>query len=254
MNHGNIASAGGKVYILGRLSGGGSLWTGLGDNFVYDPAVDIWDRLPSPPSGTERGASAMGVCGKRIIVAGGLLYVNLTSGSDQLSSELSVTTVSMFDTETRKWKYLQDFPEGRDHFGGQVIWDVFYVIGGCLSGRTNVRGTMFALNLMNPELGWTLKTPIPTARGGISTTTIGTKIFTFGGESDFDTVPNGTYDDVEVYDTETDSWIVLDPMPSPTHGTNSAAVGNHIYIPGGGKSGGGEPMDTNDFFAWEERK
>jgi hypothetical protein len=46
MNHPNAAVVGGKLYVLGGLSGGAS-WEALGDSFVFDPATGRWTTLPS---------------------------------------------------------------------------------------------------------------------------------------------------------------------------------------------------------------
>lgn len=89
---------------------------------------------------------------------------------------------------------------------------------------------------------------MPTARGGLAMAAVGHKIYTFGGEGDRALVPNGVYDNVEVYDTVADSWERLDPMPFPTHDTGATAIGSQIHVPGGGNVTGAGAQDRNDYY------
>ena len=129
-----------------------------------------------------------------------------------------------------------------------VIDGVFYVVGGRFNGVPNVRGTVFAMNLTSPEKIWVEKAMMPTPRGGLSTGSIGKRIYTFGGEGSTSVVPNGVYNNVEVYDTVTDKWETLSPMPYPRHGTNAASIGCRIHIPGGGNVTAAGAQDRNDYY------
>ncbi len=86
---------------------------------------------------------------------------------------------------------------------------------------------------------------MPTPRGGLSTSAIGTKIYTFGGEGNPAAGTNDVFPYVEVYDTATDSWTKEADMKFPRHGTQAVTIDNKVYIPGGGtRTAGG---DTNHF-------
>lgn len=74
MNHLNAAAVGGKIYVLGGLSGGAT-WVGLPNSYVYDPKADAWTALPSAPADTWRGSAVMGVRGTTIYLAGGLTQI-----------------------------------------------------------------------------------------------------------------------------------------------------------------------------------
>lgn len=77
INHGNIATLNGKLYLLGGLSGENLLsWDSLDSSFEYDPTRDEWSSIASIPQGMARGASAVGVYGDEIYLAGGKL-INL---------------------------------------------------------------------------------------------------------------------------------------------------------------------------------
>ncbi|QKV96048.1 kelch repeat-containing protein [Streptomyces sp. NA02950] len=242
MNHPNVAAVGGRIYVLGGLSGGAS-WQALGDSFVYDPHADRWRRLPSMPAGIERGSAAMGVHGSRIYLAGGMRTLTPSPGGLQDT----VDTVSSYDVVTGRWRTLPSLPQARDHVGGAVVGATFYVIGGRDRGQVNVRDTVYAYDLRSRR--WSQRAPMPTARGGIATAIVGTKIYTFGGEGKHDgSGPDAVFDQTEAYDTRHDRWQRLAPMPVPRHGTAAVAVGGTIYIPGGGTAGGGRPVDVNDAY------
>jgi N-acetylneuraminic acid mutarotase len=89
---------------------------------------------------------------------------------------------------------------------------------------------------------------MPTARGGLATSHIGSLIYTFGGEGNRSLIPNGVYNETEVYNTKSDTWITLPVMPYPRHGTNAASIGCCIFIPGGGNVTGAAAVSTNDAF------
>ncbi|KAJ3521390.1 hypothetical protein NM208_g13310 [Fusarium decemcellulare] len=230
MNHPNLASANGKVYILGGLSGNiNGSFLGLTDSFEYEPRTDTWTKLPSLPDGTGRGSAIMGVYKNEIIVAGGVKRIEQKFGGIQET----VDTVSAFNFKTRTWRSLPSLPEGREHGGGTVIRDNFYVVGGRFKGEANVRDTVLVLSLKT----WQWKNNrarMPTARGGISVAAVGNKIFAFGGEGNPDPTAGNVFNETEAYDIITDCWEELDPMPIPRHGFAAVTVGETIYTPGGG--------------------
>ncbi|TDD11981.1 Kelch repeat-containing protein [Nonomuraea diastatica] len=242
MNHPNVATVGGRIYVLGGLSGGAS-WQALRDGFVYDPRTDRWTPLPPMPAGMERGSAAMGVRGTKIYLAGGMR--TLTPGPGGLQD--TVDLVSSYDVVTGRWESLPSLPQARDHVGGAIVGATFYVLGGRDRGQVNVRDTVYALDLRSRR--WSERAPMPTARGGIAAAAVGGKIYTFGGEGRHDgTNPNTVFAEAEAYDTARDRWVRLAPMPVPRHGTAAVAVGGTIYIPGGGTAGGAAPVDVNDAY------
>ncbi|MEV0314898.1 Kelch repeat-containing protein [Nonomuraea fuscirosea] len=242
MNHPNVATVGGRIYVLGGLSGGAS-WQAVRDSFVYDPRTDRWTPLPPMPAGLERGSAAMGVRGTKIYLAGGMR--TLTPGPGGLQD--TVDLVSSYDVVTGRWESLPSLPQARDHVGGAVVGSTFYVLGGRDRGQVNVRDTVYALDLRSRR--WSERAPMPTARGGIAAAAVGGRIYTFGGEGRHDgTNPNTVFSEAEAYDTARDRWVRLAPMPVPRHGTAAVAVGGTIHIPGGGTAAGAAPVDVNDAY------
>jgi len=242
VNHPNVASCNGKIYVLGGLIGANIPWSASGESYAYDPVADSWTKLESMPSGTERGSAIVGVYGEMIYLAGGMTVL-------QIGNQNSVTTVNGFNTTSGKWQTLPaaaaNIPEGRQHGAGAVIGDVFYITGGRTVSQTAVRGDVFMLNLTNQSTGWqngSSKMPVP--RGGISGAVIGTQIVTFGGEGNPNSA-SGVFNQTESFDVATQQWAELTPMAVPRHGTSAVAVGGKIYIPGGGLQQDGKPWTNN---------
>lgn len=251
LNHANVASVNGKIYVLGGLNSTDpndqTVFGAVGNSYVYDPLKNKWTELSTPmPAGTERGSAAVGVHGTKIYLAGGLsrLVATLDGRQD------SVDIVSVFDTRTSKWTSLPRLPARRDHVGGAIVNNIFYVLGGRDRGNLNVRNTVFALDL-RPALPryhyrWTDRTPMPTARGGVATGIVEDKIYIFGGEGNPANGSRGVFPNNEVYDTRKNTWEELAPMPVPRHGTGAVAVKGVVYIPGGGDAIGGAPVRVNE--------
>lgn len=252
LNHANVASVNGKIYVLGGLNvttDDPTIWRAVGNSYRYDPEQDQWTQLAPLPPGTGRGSAAVGVHGTKIYLAGGLSRLVVVEGGAQDS----VDTVSVFDTQTSTWAQLPRLPARRDHVGGAVINEVFYVLGGRDRGVDNVRDTVFALDLRPHRVSfssyrWTERAKMPTARGGVATGVVKNKIYIFGGEGNPANGSRGVFAQNEVYDPRRDRWEKLAPMPVPRHGTGAVAIGETIYIPGGGDAIGGSPVAVNDAY------
>ena len=90
---------------------------------------------------------------------------------------------------------------------------------------------------------WTVRTPMPTARGGIAAAAVGGRIYIFGGED-----PERTFADAEAYDPKTDRWVKLKPMPTARHGLGAASFEGRIYVIAGGPEPGAFRSDLNEVF------
>ncbi|KAK0741790.1 hypothetical protein B0T21DRAFT_119815 [Apiosordaria backusii] len=252
LNHPNAAVVNGKIYLLGGL---GELdnwaWRPSPLSFVYDPATNNWSDLPPVPANeTPRGSAAMGVHNGVIYLAGGLTLLPLVPG---LGPQQTTDVVSAFDTKTNTWVTLPEkarrLPEGRDHAGGAVYKDKFYVLGGRRNGQDNVKDTVFELDLGRLSKGWVLKKGrMPTPRGGLAAARVGGKVYTLGGEGNKVNGTEGVFPQVEVYEVQRDKWERLRDMEVPRHGTSAVGVGGGLYVPGGGIKQGGAPVDRFDVF------
>ncbi|KAI9171816.1 Kelch-like protein terF [Paramyrothecium foliicola] len=250
LNHPNAAVVNGNIYLLGGLAETPEgAWEAVPDSWVYEPATETWTRLPSMPQGTARGSATLAVHGHLIILAGGMRKLVPVPGGEQDTVDL----VSIFDTKSNSWiaapKAAARLPAPRDHSAGAVVDGTFYVLGGRNRGQRNVTATVFALDLSNLRKGWqTRPSKLPTPRGGLAAGAVGKLIYTFGGEGNPAEGSQGIFNEVEVYNTKTDSWKKLQPMAVPRHGTAAVGIGKRVYIPGGGTAQGGSPVSVMDAF------
>jgi N-acetylneuraminic acid mutarotase len=190
-----------------------------------------------------RGSSAVGVYAGKIYLAGGMTLLQAYKGGTQNSQ----ATVSSYDTETDTWDTnYPPLPEPRQHVGYSVVGSAFYVIGGREDGIYHYHNTTYAMDLENPT-HWTILAPMPTARGSLPCAPIGHKIYCFGGEGNREN-PDRVFNETQVYDTISDTWKNLKPMGVPRHGFGVAAVGDRIYVPGGGVTTAFYPTGINDVY------
>ncbi|KAH7321346.1 hypothetical protein B0I35DRAFT_450697 [Stachybotrys elegans] len=250
-NHPNLASVDGMVYLLGGMSETtDSAWEGFPESMVYDAGADRWSRLKPMPAKERRGSAAIGVYKDTIFLAGGLRRLEPFAGGVQTTMDV----VSAFNTVSGRWiplpKAARRLPEPRDHAGGAVVGHHFYVLGGRMNGQVNVKDTVFVLDLDNMEKGWRVSPGrLPTPRGGLSAATMGPIVYTFGGEGNPAAGSGGVFNETEAFDTRTETWTQLQPMAMPRHGTSAVAVGSKFFIPGGGKTQGGDPVDVMDAYS-----
>jgi N-acetylneuraminic acid mutarotase len=231
VHHANAAAAGGRLWVTGYLV---SLqFTTVGRVFSYDPNADAWTEHDPMPTATERGASAVAVVDAAIYVLGGL------------RSGAPVADAWRFETATEQWTPLPDLPSARDHLVAAAVDGKVYAIGGrggAISSHTP------RVDVFDPAAGaWSEGPPLPTSRAGMAAAAVGSFVFVAGGEGNPDAA-SGVFAAFEVLDTTTGTWMVLDPMPAPRHGTGAAAVGATVYIPGGADQEAFAAVDTVE--AW----
>ncbi len=75
---------------------------------------------------------------------------------------------------------------------------------------------------------WKILESLPTARSGLTASTLSGAIFVFGGESSL-----YTFEENEAY-IPGEGWLTQQPMPISRHGLASSTVGENIYLIGGG--------------------
>jgi hypothetical protein len=77
--------------------------------------------------------------------------------------QVSIDTISSYNIKTPKLTTLSSLPEGRNHVGGSVINNMYYVVRGRFNGTTNVHDTAFVLDFTHPERGCVGKSEMHTA-------------------------------------------------------------------------------------------
>ncbi|KAG4024905.1 hypothetical protein MFRU_099g00070 [Monilinia fructicola] len=243
LNHINAGVINGRIYILGGLTPSSGIWIASRATFVYDPPSDTWSRLNDIPAGLEVGAAAVAVRGNTMYLAGGLTSLDISQ-----SFQPTVALFTAWNAGRQTFTSLPALPAPRDHAGVGFLLDpgALYVIGGRAFGHDNVVDTTFVFEFRTGE--WREAARLPTARGGVASVMINNSIFVIGGEGNPAPNSNGVFSQNEGYDTATDTWKEYAPMDVPRHGTSAVAVGNRIYIPGGGVAEGGAPTSYFSYF------
>ncbi|WP_418434307.1 DNRLRE domain-containing protein, partial [Anaerotignum lactatifermentans] len=112
----SVASSDGKIYVLGGENATGSLKTFA----AYDTEKKTWESLPDYP-GTNTGIckAAMFACNHEIYVLGGQ--------TDTGAMAKLLSTVYVYNTETKQWKKRADMAQGRTNPATAVSKDSVYV-------------------------------------------------------------------------------------------------------------------------------
>ena len=150
------------------------------------------------------------------------------------------------------WMQAKPMPQGANEVIGAALEGLLYVYGG---ERMETRHVYGGINLRGQPLGmfwsydpksdaWTQLKPNPLPVHHAAAAAIGEKFYVFGGFRLPDSGNFGWYpeDKAWVYDTETQIWSALPPMPTPRGAHAAAVVGNKIYLVGGAKIPSGKDL------------
>jgi N-acetylneuraminic acid mutarotase len=173
---------------------------------------------------------------------GGVIYY-----AGGLHDGQAVPWFDAYDTATGTWTELPDMPVARDHFHGAIVDGVFYAIGG---RDTHIDATTPQVDAYDIASGsWTtLDTELPTPRGGFASAVLGSEILIIGGEGG-----GATFDTVEAYDTQANTWRVLEPLPTARHGIQAAVLDGCVYVAAGGATqGGANPTTVHEVFSFDD--
>ena len=130
--------------------------------------------------------------------------------------------VEAYDPATNTWTTKASIPFPSDHPNVAATADKIYILGEV--GNTNSAEYDPVTN------AWTMKAPIPTQRAASAIAAIGTKIYVAGGAMGSNGASFGpTVRDFAVYDTVTDTWQTLDPMPAPGRNHAPGVAANGIF-------------------------
>jgi N-acetylneuraminic acid mutarotase len=135
--------------------------------------------------------------------------------------------VEAYDPATNTWSAKAEVPFAADHPNVAATADKLYVLGA--TGTQNVAEYDPGANT------WTMRTSIPTQRASAATAAVGTKIYVAGGAMGTNGASQGpTVRDFAAFDTMTNTWETLDPIPMPARNhAVGAGVGDVFYIVGG---------------------
>jgi len=237
-NHVAVAADGPFLYALG----GFTLQNRRADDgcFVWDSRTDRWRAIAPLPR--PRGAASAVVRDGHIHLIGG--------AGDPPDERASVAWHEVYFPPTDKWERRRPIPAGRDHAGAVAWGGDIHVIGGRFNTFQDNTGLHHVYVAGRDQ--WERRAPMPTARSGHGLAILAGRFFAMGGEgrdithgASIDSV----YGQVESYDPATDTWQSHAPTPTPRHGLGAAAIGDWIYVAGGGPVvGGGVQSSVHEAF------
>ena len=228
-NHVAVCAAGGRVYAFG----GFVEQNRRSDThaYAYEIASDRWVEIAPLPR--PRGAAAAVVVEGRVHLIGG--------ASEPAAERASVGWHEVYDPKEDRWSARKAMPGARDHVGCIADAGRIHVIG----GRFNTFEYNTALHhaYLPAQDTWELRAPLPTERSGHGLVVHRGRYWAMGGEggSLAGGVPRQAkvFGQMESYDPASDSWQRHAPMTTPRHAVGAAAIGDWIYVAGGGAVLGG---------------
>jgi len=242
MHHFQAVDYGGKVYVVGAMTGRYPTEPPLPNIYIYDPATDAWSLGPEVPADRRRG-------GAGAVVYNGLIY--LVAGIRNGHTDGHVAWVDTFDPRTGAWQRLPDAPRPRDHFQAAVIGGKLYAAG----GRRSSFATGQTFQLTVPEVDvFDLQTKqwstlpaaanLPTQRAGCTAVVANGKLLIIGGES----AQPLAHADVEAYDPATGRWNKLRPLTLGRHATQGILHDGKIYLAAGSRTQGATELDSQETY------
>ena len=227
LDHVQTAAVNGKIYYIGGVTG----WPGpsVGSVYIYDTASNRFSTGAPMPAGRDRGAGGTAVANGKIYIAGGI-HAGTTVG-----------WFDVYDPSADTWTSLPDLPHRRDHFHAATLDGRIWAIGGRISSSSTRVGYNEAYDLAAGR--WlTGFAPLPTLRAGFAVAVFGTELALIGGEGG-----GLTFNTNEAYNTASNTWRTLSPMPTARHGIQAAMRNGAAYIAAGGlRQGGGAPTDVHE--------
>ena len=194
-----------------------------------------WTSLKPIPQGEEEvyGTAA----GGKLYVLGGLGVFPGWEPKQMLWS---------FDPVSSEWTKLPNIPEGIHHPGFAAVGDKLYSIAGFTIARpaTGLPAWIPSKSVWIYDINaksWSRGPDLPTPRGALSATAVGTKIHAIGGAknpsySTAELRPSVPVENVatnEVFDIATNSWSPAAPMLTARNHHGAALIDGRIYVVGG---------------------
>ena len=212
--------------------------------FVLQVATSIgapgWKPL-APLAAGPRQETAVVALGGRIYVLGGFDRQNRI-----------VDIVEVYDPTRDRWESRKPLPMPLHHANAAVVSNKLYVVGALTGMDFRAVGVAFEYDVKADT--WTPKAAMPpgTERGAAAVMVLGTRIYVAGG------LRGASVGDFSAYDTATDRWESLPPMPGPRDHLIGGVVKGILFAVGGrgpamGLTGRVDAFDPNAK-TWSMRK
>jgi len=211
----------------GRIEEGGVLSSAE----MFDTWHGVWVDLPNMHI-RRAGTSSAPLEDKRFIVTGGYDEGGITFGL--------LKSCEIYDPLTRTWEFAADMVNGRWGHGTAALKGNVYVVGGCSIERGMPASDAFmrtinACEVYDPHTNtWREIAPMQTCRAGVRIVAVGSNLIAVGGCSDIFGRAE-ILNTVEIYNTESGTWSVLDTqlaIPRTTAAVASIGEGQ-LFVAGG---------------------
>ncbi len=256
IHHFQAQAYGGKIYLLGALTGGYPAENPLTNVLIYDPQQDKLTTGATIPANRRRGSSG-------VVLYNGVFYIvagNRNGHSAFLADGTTPANVSWtdkYDPLTNVWTVLPNAPHARDHFFAEVIGDKLYVAGGRRSKFGAPAGTfsdtekavdVFDLTTEKWLGGAALPAPLPTARAGAPTAVVNNELLVIGGEVENNPPNNLALAVTEVLNPATGTWRRAEDLVLQRHATQAIVYEGGVYLAAGSKTKGGTEITSGEVF------
>ena len=202
---------------------------------VYDLAANTWAQKKGVPFYADH-MTAAGLNGK-IYVFGG------SGAMTQEAPSATLGTAWEYDVNADTWKAIAALPEKRTAGSAVAFNGKIYFIGGSTDvtgpdGKVQNAGMVSGLNeSYDPATNkWEVHKPMPTPRNHAAIGVVNGKIYLIGGRigaNNIGAMVATNIDTVEEYNPMTDSWRVMNRMPTPRSGEGWVTYEGKIYVAGG---------------------
>jgi N-acetylneuraminic acid mutarotase len=266
------ASIGDRFVVVGGYNADG---TTNGRVDVYDPARNVWERLPDLPVPVNHAAAAGPYRGTAYVMGGYTPFdersrdvVTITRGNVQrlrapapepraaagaailgrrfyvvggVAARGLARSTLVLDLATQRWT-TAPAPTPREHLAVTTDGRRIYALGGRTRGYdTNLR----TVESWAPgERRWRREPPLPQPRGGTGAAVLGRWLVSVGGEA-----PSGTLRRVYGFDLRTRKWRRFRDLPTPRHGLGVVTQGGRLYTLAGGPRPGLFVSGANEFLS-----
>jgi hypothetical protein len=236
--------ANGRFYAMGGRTGD-AFGADMTTPYEYNPKTNTWAFKTAPFPDNQVSNMACGVLSTR-----GTPYIYCVGGTSAGGTTTATKRVFRYDPVADKMQtvgieaWSESAPDTLPG-GFAVVQNKLYILGGFTVSNA-VTNRIFEFNPGN-SVGsqWTQKAAtLPVALGFVPATAIGNLIFTAGG-STFAPCALTDKDNSYVYDPVKDSISPIASIPRATGETQAIAVGNEMWVLGGGRAAPDRSTEVN---------
>jgi N-acetylneuraminic acid mutarotase len=229
--------------VGGFVANGSGFWQMQRSVFILDRDFGGW--TPGPDLPAPRAEFVAAQVGGRVVVVGGRSPAGKSNHAYSDHADLNDTL--LLDPSTNRWRGGRPAPTARNSAAGALLDDRLHIVGGRLSASSSIRNLDIHEAYDPATDQWSVRAPMPKARGGLAAAAFNNRLYAFGGE--FFGAHSGVYKEAWVYDPFTDSWQAVTAMPVPRHGLGAVTLTDGIHLIGGATRPGAEGRsDRHDVF------